>query len=984
MANSVKLTTEQISCIKHDKGNVIVSASAGSGKTHVIIERIIRLVKEKRVDVDKILVVTFTRLSANEMKEKLKKALIDEFNKTGDVFFKQQTNNVNIADISTIHSFLANILRSYFYKINLDANFEVADDKRSGKIKNQALNELFEELYERGDEDFLELLSYYSSKRDDKGLKKIILDIYDFSTSEESIQTLREKSLKFHKEAYACQKLECVDIAELKKEEEKSIKLINSLLDLTEKLKEIYEILKQEANVVDFSDLEFKSLKLFEDEVALKEIKEKYVYIFVDEYQDVNSVQEKIINKISSNNAFMVGDIKQSIYGFRGCNPKYFHEKHNKYLNKDGGKAFSLNQNFRSASNIVIAVNNVFNKIMKKDVCDYDYENNHQMIYGNGYQDYEGEAVIHLIENDVLPPVKKNSFEEVYSVVQNFEKVSETHFGNQELAVIKIINDVLDKPYFDVKSGTYKRVKYEDICVLSRSLKGIGTSLIKAMLRFNIPVSSSVKNSVSEYPEIKALYSAVKAVCFMQSDVELATVMLNYGNFTEEELACIRGNEDRALSFYECVTKISNGNTNLSKKVKKFLEWFSEIRLLSDYLSASEILRRIISDSEWDLKLLSSPFGKAKMDRVERFISEADFSSKPMSILEFNEYLEEFIDEISLTETESDGTVKIMTAHASKGLEFPIVIVVGVNKLFSSDDMKHEVYMDRDRGIVPKGYNLDTMTVFETPAVKIIKSEFKNKRAVEEARLFYVELTRAKCELHVVVDNDVLFDTHDGGSFIEAIKQKDFLTSKDMKVEFFKASELQEIIQKESGEVYVAGKAEYDDAVSALKENLSFKYEHLKATTLPLKSSVSKENQTQEEYYKTSNVFGETSSETGTAYHKFLELSSLNSDLVEEELNAFIKDGIITAVEAELLNVNKLKSILSMPIFKSIKDKKVYKERKFCLFVNAEELGYDSSEKVLIQGVIDLIVECENGVTLIDYKLSKIELEEDIVKKYKK
>ncbi len=981
MSDSVKLTIEQLNCINHDKGNLIVSASAGSGKTHVIIERIIRLVRDKNISVNRILAVTFTRLAAEEMKEKLKKALISEYNITGEIYFKEQINNVNSADISTIHSFLANLLRTYFYAIDLDATFEVLDERKSRKILNKAIDEVFEECYEVGDEEFLKLLSFYSSNRNDKKLKEIIINLYEFSRSEDSLEKLEELSIFNFTRACKGEVKSLESEEYYKKLNQNGIETIKMLFNLTKKFEKRYDYLKREENGIDFSDIEFLALKLFENSEILEEIKNKYEYIFVDEYQDVNSVQEKIILSLSNDNAFMVGDSKQSIYGFRGCNPSFFINKFFDFSEGNGGSAISLDQNFRSAKKIIDAVNNIFSNIMVLDFGDFDYIE-HQMIYGDGYGDYEGRAVLHLIDKKA-EDVEESVPSGVYSVIANSNEKGKRNFGNEELAVIKIIKDVLGTKYYDVKSKTYKTVEYKDICILIRSLKGFGENLLKALLAFDIPVSSGIKNTISSYPEVKALYSLVKAVCFMQSDVDLATVLLNFADFTENDLAIIRKNGDRYSTFYECFLKVLEGDSEISNKAKKFYKWFNELRLLSEYMPASEILRRVVSETEWELKLLSSNNGKEKLYRIERFISEADFTSKPMNMYEFNEYLEEAIDSISVAGSENDDTVKIMTAHASKGLEFPIVIVAGTSKPFSSQDMRQDVYMDRVYGVAPKSYDLEKMTVFDNPAVKKIKDEYKTKRAIEEMRLFYVELTRAKCELHVIADVNKINSEHEYLNYIEANKQIDFLALGDMECEEVSTIELNNLYEAEEEVSFVTGKIENRNAVEIIKENLSFNYAYNNDINLPLKSSVSKENKI-DEYYKITNIFGESDSETGSAYHKFLELSSFDSEKVEIEIEKFKNDKLMTDKEISLINKSKLKSILSMPIFKEIKGKQIYKERKFYHQVKASELGYDSEEKILIQGVIDLIVENDKGLTLIDYKLSKIESDIDLVKKYEK
>ncbi len=977
MSDDVKLTKAQQDAINHDKGNLLVSASAGSGKTHVIIERIIRLVKDKGVSVDKILAVTFTKLAAEEMKVKLKSALISEYNKTGELYLKEQIKLVSISDISTIHSFLANLLRTYFYAINLDATFEVLDDRRSEKLASKALDELFEELYEGADEDFIKLLSYYSSNRRDDKLKKLVKNVYEFAGAEESLESLEEKSIAFQSEVYNV-KLK----GDLKLNDghlNSNVETIKMIISLTKKFKEKYFQLKQEENGIDFLDIEFLSLRLFENEDILNEIKNKYEYIFIDEYQDVNRVQENIICKLQNDNLFMVGDSKQSIYAFRGCNPAFFIEKADKYSQKLGGEAIFLDKNFRSANAVVKGVNQIFSSIMTKEFGSYDYAN-HQMLYGEGYREYEGRAVMHLIEEEES---QGNGFlDGVYSVVKNSNGNTQV-YGNDVLAVVKTIKDVLGKQYYDIKSKAYKKIGYGDICVLARYISNFGEKLLKALLDFNIPVSAGLKNKISSYPEIKALYSAVKAICFMQSDVDLATVMLNFYGFSENELMLIRACGDRCETFYSCLLKAVGGDYKISAKAKSFYDWFNGIRLMAEYMPASEVLKKLIADGEWELKLLSSQNGKSKALRVERFIQEADFTAKPMSIYEFCEYLEDAIDNITIAETESEGTVNILTAHGSKGLEFPIVIVANTATKFSYEDVKKGVYMSRECGIVPKTYNLDNMTVIDNVAYKIAKDTFKPQRSVEEIRLLYVQLTRAKCELHVIASEKQVQINHLGERYKGAVTQCDFFTFDDLEKDYYKTSLLKSLTPEKDDVATVAGNLVESDVVSEIKENLSYVYPNLNDVTLPLKSSVTRENGS-EEYYKITNAFGDSSSEMGTSYHRFLELTSFDSEKVDLELDNFIQNSLISSKEAQLLDKNKLKAILSMPIFKQIKDKKVYREKKFCYLVEASELGYSSNEKILIQGIIDLIIEDESGVTLVDYKLSKIESDEDLVKKYYK
>ena len=189
-----KLTEMQERAVLHGKGNALVSASAGSGKTHVVIERIIRLIIEEGVSVKKILAVTFTKLAAEEMKEKLKTALTKKYLATKDKRLKEELDFVNGSDISTIDSFCSKLIKKYFYVIGIDSNVQVLEESKKKRLSETAMNDLFEELYESGDQEFLSLVSTFAVRRSDNGLKEVILKLNDFAERAGGIDALIEKA----------------------------------------------------------------------------------------------------------------------------------------------------------------------------------------------------------------------------------------------------------------------------------------------------------------------------------------------------------------------------------------------------------------------------------------------------------------------------------------------------------------------------------------------------------------------------------------------------------------------------------------------------------------------------------------------------------------------------------------------------------------------------------------------------------------------
>ena len=876
MSNYDFATKSQKLAIEHENQNAIVSASAGAGKTFVIIERIIRLVTQNKVGVDGILAVTFTNLAAYEMKEKLKKALVKEYNLTGDKKIKEELDKIPTASISTIHSFCTDVLRKYFYLAKLDANFKVIDEKDGLRLKTTALDKVFEERYESEDEDFYTLLSTIKKGRNDLALKETVFKIYDFSKNDEGLEKLLEKSLYVNENSLTLLKQEVLQDAkitlkryaekfitieslyqkdavrknnlralvdfcqkvvsansfdefyklykefkqipspstrlepvvneilkpvreEFKKylqnlfepfnesQEQKDIKtqkskvLINNLVQLVRDFASEYENLKAEENAVDFDDIINKTLDLLssEEEVRLA-VKNKYKYIFVDEYQDVNYAQEKLLNLISSDNVFAVGDSKQSIYAFRGCNPEFFIKKFSDYSAGNGGVAYSLDDNFRSAKSIIESVNKVFSSVMTKDTCGLEYKNS-PMIYGNGYADFEGSVNVHLVEDEEI--LDDGLCEGVYSVAKNASKTSEKKFNREVDKIVEIIKSTVKKPYYDIKeegADKLKSISYGDICILLRStVSKLSESIVEALLLNNIPVSSGGKKSICGYPEIKALVNLLHAVCFIEDDVALATVLLNFYAFNETQLAQIRKATSKKISLYKSLLAYSEMGEEHSEKVQEFIKDFDKLRLVSAYLPAGDVMSSVVTKSGFDAKILASVGGERKLRRIERFINESYLGDKAMTVKEFENYLKNSLSDLTISESTGEDTVQIMTFHASKGLEFPVVILGGLSKGFNSLDLIGNVIVDRKFGIAPKSFDFENMVVSTNDVRELIKLRYKKQRAVEEARLMYVAMTRAKCQLHVTASKKSVEENRNMLKVLNATCPADFLCLRD-------------------------------------------------------------------------------------------------------------------------------------------------------------------------------------------------------------
>ncbi len=1073
-----KLTEKQALAVNHGKGNALVSASAGSGKTHVVIERIIRLILDEGVPVKNILAVTFTKLAAEEMKEKLKSALSKKYLETKDKRLKEELDSVNACDISTIDSFCSKLIKKYFYVLGVDSSVQVLEEGKKKRLSETAMDELFERLYESGDSEFLSLVQTFAKHRSDKGLKDVILKLYDFQEKSNGIDVLFNKaedtfknvydyltkelasdvyeiaerySFEFStlassfnedekRRAYAENMAEILlqmsnasdlfkffseyskiklslpsakskepeyatllseTVKEYRKKIEKlqevfsidkkadsenlknSYGILKSLLNLTKKYIDELSVLKAEENVVDFADIERYALKLLKVEEIRRDVLSSYDYVFIDEYQDVNDVQEEIINLVTKDNAFLVGDSKQSIYAFRGCNPDYFVKKYKTY---EGGRgtAIPLDDNFRSAPKIVDGVNAIFSGVMTDSYGGTDYAKN-PMIYGNLYADYQGVCEIH-----VVPKVKRESEavvnRGVYSVMNATELKEMDDVSGEVKLILKIIGDRLGKPYYDLKTGSYKEIGFSDICILVRSIGGeskLGEELVQSLIKAGVPVSSSAKKCVKDYPEIQVLINLLSLMVNAERDVPLATVMLNFGGFIESELADIKlsANKSRNVSFYDCVEKVSNTSTALGKKCSEFLNWLNEKRLIAEFLPVDELFNTILKETGYLAKVTASDYGQVRLKRIERFIAESTVGGKKLRAVEFESHIEEVLDDLAVSDSAGDETVKVMTMHSSKGLEFPVVIVAGLNKKFSGMDKTGNVIYQKDYGVGVKSYNEESMTVSENSVRTLIKTKLDKSTRVEELRLFYVALTRAKCELYMLTSADSIATTFDKNA---VSSMSDYLTVTSVPI-FYHDGDNIEFNSLSKTETSVAGKETLPLLTDKIVRNLTFKYPYENDILLPVKSSVSDVNKRgDDEYFARTDKYGLSSSEKGTAYHRFFELIDFYSYNGKADLDCFVQSGLMDKAQADFIDVSKVESILKLPIFDEIKGYKHLKEQKFCHLVSANELFETSStEKILIQGIADLIAIDNGGAILIDYKISTIESEEDLIKAYK-
>lgn len=1103
-------TEEQLAAIEAE-GKTIVSASAGSGKTTVMIEKILRLITSgeggKGVDVGEILAVTFTKKAAAQMKEKLRKELIKAINSpdtppSGRARLKEQLSKVPGADISTIHSFCSKLIKSHFFAAGTDSDFAVIaeDDADGTELKNKALDEVFEEAYEKSEPHFLRLLSVYWRKKSDNRLRKILFEVYSslrmradyreflknsrfteekfdricarlfdrlkekcayysaraeaerayfekagrarsVNNAEELLSALagllsapdyfsacsqpcpsfsaKERLKKDDSEELAGHVAALADVKEkvknifvkenagvLSREEElknylSSGQIAESLCEYLLRFDEKFGALKRERGVLDYNDLEHIALELLSLPPIAEEIRGKYKYVFVDEYQDVNPVQERILSAAGGEKVFLVGDVKQSIYGFRGSKSAFFVEKQRQFEGTAGANSLRLTRNFRSADAVLEAVNSQFVLAMTEENSDVDYAGGSYMEKGGRYALNSGRVQIHF----VLEEKEKKGEDErgIYSVEASWlkEKAASSAYAKQ---IRHIIESERNARYYDADEGVFKRVEYSDIAVLSRKKSGRIAEVISALSEEGIPVTASAAVNVCDYPEVKALIDILALIDNAEQDIPLCSALLSaMGNLTADDLSEIRLAYPDERFFRNCCRKYAAEKSDgLSRKLRAFYAYFGKVRALSAVADAGELLTQILTETRMEARLLSRDNGVGCLKRIHRFIAET-LVPEPLGVHEFLERLRALGYRIEYSENGGENAVRVLTMHASKGLEYPVVILDGLSAPFHGTD-RDEVLCDEEFGPAPKCYDPDSMTVSGTLLRRLCEKRGQEDSVKDELNLFYVALTRAKYALHMM--------------FTERTPSPDVRYAKSF-ADFVDFSVWEKYISHEAvfelpyqRREALAARAD-EELTGEIVRAFSRKYPYSGSENLPVKSSatalMSAEDEKKprpytKEYFSVHALFDDEENEgettdargterlAGTAYHAFLEHFDFSAlmraeeerprdffALAAEAKERLKREGLLPEEQLGLLDTKKLADILANPVFSELSEMRIYKEQQFLVSLPAREVlpretegcGSCGDEEVLFQGAIDLLAVSDSGeVRIIDYKYS--------------
>lgn len=971
----IRYTDEQLEAITTPVYNTMISAGAGSGKTKVLTQRVFNHLANN-IDVDRLLVLTFTNAAAAEMKQRVIKLLVED-NSLDQNIKNNQLNKIDSAYIMTFDAYSLFLVKKYHQLLNVDKDIDIADSNIINGITDKYLDEIFEEQYLSNDV-FKDIISKYCVKDDDvvkgfvKDLNKKLDLIYDrdsfitkynntffsdnylnneldsytslllqklkqvdvllneiselddinryftcweginnLSSYEEirsyvaNISAVRKKNKEEYDENALALKDKIKDIIkeinELTKYDKSTLfndvlinkDYVNCLLELAEELNRRINVYKKENNFYDFIDIAKLAIEVVDKNDDIREsIKNNFYEILIDEYQDTSDIQELLISKISNNNVYVVGDIKQSIYRFRYANPDIFKKKYEDYSKNIGGKKIDLTNNFRSRFEVLRDINLFFNKTMSSSVGGADYTNGHQLVAGNlSYLKDE------KYKCEILSYEKQKGIDSAYIEAQ------------------LIADDIKERvKHFQLKDHL---CDYRDITILvDRSSK---FDVFKEVLTANnIPTFIETEEKMSESDLLTVIRSIFK-------------LLVNYDKHAyislERSFLCETSDEDIFNNIKNNVVfdsptyiKINNIKTNIDTKTIS--------NILDEIMDSFDVYSKLV-------KIKDVHASNVKIDYLYQLAN--NLNNLGYTYKDFNDYLVDVFDREDDIKfrigSEVENAVRITNYHKSKGLEYNVVYYPCLSYSFNQQDKKGDFLFDKNHGIIMPAF-INNRGLRDTFIKELYKYNYDLEDIGEKIRLFYVALTRAKEKMIII------------NSFDEKIDPVDYPLDDMMKASIKNYSTMLTYIKNDLTNFII------NKNIPEILENTSSKdiFTSLtKSNKLVLKPNIEviPQEVTTSHFSKQAGLIDQTTldkMELGTKIHYYLEMLDFKNPDYSYVDNKYI---------------NKIKQFMNSPLLENIKEAKIFKEYEFM----------DNGK----HGFIDLLLEYKDKIVIIDYKTKTID-----------
>ena len=1038
-------TENQSKAIKALTGDVLVSASAGSGKTSVMIERLVKLVVEEGVSVDKILCLTFTRSASEEMKSRLKNALIDRLKTCDNAERERIIDNLDalpFAEVTTIDSFCSRLNKKYFESIDSEPNPTLATDSETKALKYSSAVKVLNDFGDSNDKVYYELLGFLGKKRGSESFIQLVLglDSYlsslpdadeylqkateyvseinknkiakdllkKFKTDARRIEAMtvpllawdlpypelvRERMLKlnekpsngfleinkylvepfpekpkYNRKPYSSKKDSKESITRLylavKEFEDKYANLyidtfsedtdrakvyVKKLIEVVSALNQEYQSALKAKNLTDFSTIAHEALKLLSIPEIRRDVRATYQHVLIDEYQDTNRLQEEIIESSGGGkSSFVVGDEKQSIYAFRHAEPEIFASRRK----KKGVTVINLSDNFRQDAKIIEVVNGVFSSVMTESWAGIEYKKEPMV---SGIKDaywHDNPVEIYYVPNANQKSDPK-PLAPVYSVREDTREESEDI--NYEALYVgeKIKRLVSSETIYDAKLKVTRPVSYKDIVIISRNRSKKVRRIADYLRSLSIPVG--VKDKVGLPVSAEVLINYLRYIDNPTLDEPMLISMASdlFG-FTPSELAEYKLVGQKLPTLNDTFRSIRGSYD----KLDDFFTLTERYIEACGYTPVYDLLHKIVLDTDYLIKVDE----RGEDARVLlSFIESLGGESTARSVSEFLSHFDEYPEFTSEIDTGGGDAVRFMTMHGAKGLEYPIVFLVETGRTFSSKDDDYPVNYHKKWGIGIKTFFTKERIKRENFIYKAIKDRNKDEQAIEESRLLYVAMTRAKNRLFIsgslsqeAVSNTSVTAVNSHLGFIQVALNKDGALRE--KIVFATTPDIADDNSNEDSNISL---------------DLSFAYPYDLATKTPVKYTVTG-LLNHEPSENIVNISGGESAEKGTLYHKVMQYMPLDtkSDEVNKGIDKLVLDGIITEDESKIIDQDIIAKVLDLPIIKEVSQRECRQEQEFLLHTtHADIVDGGLREEVVLQGVIDLLVLGDKPI-VIDYKFS--------------
>ena len=1154
-----KKTAEQIQAIYSSGQNILVSASAGSGKTFVMAERILDQLA-RGVEIRQLFISTFTVKAATELKERLEKKISQQIQETQDLELKKhlgrQLADLPNAAIGTMDSFTQKFLTKHGYLLDLAPNFRILENESEQLLlKNEVFRQVFEKHYQsKEQEQFSQLVKNFAGKsKDARGLRKQVYMIYDFLQSTSNPQAwLQESFLKgfeeadftvskekladaikeklwdlenffryhlendakeFGKAAYlesvqqvldeigaltnestfnqyqevlervvniskdkggralanASRKAELQALKEAYNQERKDkFEKLNALNDQITLLKfqeeyhqeswdlaktfqvfmrdfvDAYRKRKREENAFEFADISHYTIEILENFPQVRqEYQERFHEVMVDEYQDTNHIQERMLELLSNgHNRFMVGDIKQSIYRFRQADPQIFNEKFHRFAQDDKeGQLILLKENFRSSSEVLDATNDVFKHLMDEEVGEISYDGMHQLVFGNTdiQANPENKAEVLLYDKD-------DDSDDDEELVTN--KLT----GEMRMVLKEIIHLHNDKG-----------VPFKDIALLTAS-RSRNDQVLLALSEYGIPVKTDgAQSNYLQSLEVQVMLDTLRVIHNPLQDFALVALMKSpMFSFDEDELArlALQKSEDKVQeNFYEKLVNAQEKiglqkdliKAELQKKLGFFMETVQDWRLYSKTHSLYDLIWKIYSDRFYYDYVGALPNGQARQANLYALALRADqfeksnFKGLSRFIRMIDQVLEAQHDLANVAVAPPKDAVELMSIHKSKGLEFPYVFILNIDQQFNKQDSISEVILSRKNGLglkyiarvatnAKEEYVPSTIKL-SIPSLTYTQNEEELQLASysELMRLLYVAMTRAEKKLYLVgkgsrekleakeyptngkglLTRETRLDATNFQDWIWAIYQA--FTKEDL--HFTVRFEGEEDLTKEAiGEL--ENKSQLQDlsqasnrqsdtikeALEMLKEVEVYNQVHRAGINLPSVQTPSqikkfyepvmdmegvvvagqsqlKESTVQFKLPDFSKTKKVTGAEIGSATHELMQRINLAKNPTLETLEEALEQVQVSSDVKSKINLGKILSFFDTALGQEIlaNQDKLYREQPFSMLKRDEK----SQENFVVRGILDGYLLYDDKIALFDYKTDRYEHASQLVERYR-